>query len=193
MSVYTLVLFLHVVGAIGFFMPLGVWLFGLVALRRVRQVEQVRGICRAIFLADPIAVGGILLLAAAGLYMAFTVWGIGTGWIAVAIGSFALMAPIGPLVVEPRLHAIEAAARAMPDGSVPAPLATKIGDPVLGTALQTLVALLLGIVFLMTTKPSLMAALLAMVIALLGGVVSGVPLWIAARRLQRASHTLPAS
>jgi predicted integral membrane protein DUF2269 len=176
MSVYSVVLFLHIVGAIGFFMPLGVWLFGLLALRRVGRVEQVRALCHAIFLADPLAVGGILLLAAAGLYMAFTTWGITTDWIAVAAVSFILMAPIGPLLVEPRLHAIEAAARKAPDGPVSPELARQIRDPFLGTALQTLIALLLGIVFLMTVKPAFPAALIVMLIALAGGIVSGVPL-----------------
>jgi hypothetical protein len=33
-SLYRLVLFVHLVGMIGFFMPLGVYLFGLLALRR---------------------------------------------------------------------------------------------------------------------------------------------------------------
>jgi hypothetical protein len=173
------VLFLHVVGAIGFFMPLGVWLFGLLALRRVGKVEQVRALCRAIFMADPLAVGGILLLAAAGLYMALTTWGITTDWIAVAAVSFILMAPIGPLLVEPRLHAIEAAARKAPDGLVSPELARQIRDPFLGTALQTLVALLLGIVFLMTVKPTFPAALVAMLVALAAGLASGVPLWFA--------------
>jgi hypothetical protein len=179
MSVYSVVLFLHVVGAIGFFMPLGVWLFGLLALRRAGKVEQVHALCRAIFLADPLAVGGILLLAAAGLYMAFTTWGITTDWIAVAAVSFLLMAPIGPLLVEPRLHAIEAAARGVPDGPVSPELARKIRDPLLGTALQTLIALLLGIVFLMTVKPDVPLALVAMLGALAGGLLSGVPLWFA--------------
>jgi hypothetical protein len=34
MSLYTLALFVHVSGAIGTFVSLGIWLFGLAALRR---------------------------------------------------------------------------------------------------------------------------------------------------------------
>ncbi len=179
---YTLALFAHILGAFGFLMSLGVWLFGIIAMRRASSVNQVRVICRAIFLSDPLAVGGILLLAAAGLYMAFTSWGLETGWVTVAIISFALMAPIGPLIVERRLHAIERVARQTPEGPLPAPLAAQIADPVMGTALQVLLALLLGIVSLMTVKPPLGGSALAMVLALLLGLASGIPLLLSAQR-----------
>ncbi len=40
MSLYTIALFLHVSGAIGAFAGIGIWLFGLSALRRARCVEH---------------------------------------------------------------------------------------------------------------------------------------------------------
>jgi hypothetical protein len=67
---YRLMLFAHVLGMIDFFMALGVYVFGLAALRRARRVEQVRAICRMIFLTDAGAVVGILLLR--GMGIAFT-------------------------------------------------------------------------------------------------------------------------
>ena len=42
MSIYTIVLFLHVSGAIGYFVIIGIWLFGLVSLRRAQRVECIR-------------------------------------------------------------------------------------------------------------------------------------------------------
>jgi hypothetical protein len=47
MSPYRLALFVHIVGMIGFFMALGVWLYGLVALRRARHAQQVRLMARS--------------------------------------------------------------------------------------------------------------------------------------------------
>ena len=44
MSIYTIVLFLHVSGAIGYFVGMGTWLFVLAALRRAQRVEQVRAL-----------------------------------------------------------------------------------------------------------------------------------------------------
>jgi small-conductance mechanosensitive channel len=177
-TLYQLALFAHILGMIGFFMALGVYIFGLAALRRARRVEQVRAICRMIFLTDAVAVVGILLLAAAGLSMALTTWNVRTGWIAVAIASFILIAPIGPLIVERRLHVIERAAKMAEEGPLPDALARRISDPVIGAALAILIALLLGIIFLMTTKPtSLLDAIISMLIALAVGLVIGAPLW----------------
>ena len=177
-TLYRLMLFAHVLGMIGFFMALGVYVFGLAALRRARRVEQVRAICRMIFLTDAVVVVGILLLAAAGLSMALTTWNVRIGWIAVAIVSFILIAPIGPLIVERRLHAVDAMARATEEGPVPDALARRISDPTIGAALAVLIALLLGIVFLMTTKPvSVAEAIIPMLVALAAGLALGAPLW----------------
>jgi ABC-type nitrate/sulfonate/bicarbonate transport system permease component len=132
-----------------------------------------------IFLTDAVAVVGILLLAAAGLSMALTTWNVRNGWIAVAIASFILIAPIGPLIVERRLHVIEREAKMAEEGSLPDALTRRISDPVIGAALAVLIALLLGIVFLMTTKPvSLLDAIVSMLIALAVGLALGAPLWL---------------
>jgi hypothetical protein len=183
-TLYRLALFAHILGMIGFFMALGVYVFGLAALRRARRVEQARAICRMIFLTDAVAVVGILLLATAGLSMAITTWNVRTGWIAVAIVSFMLIAPIGPLIVERRLHAIERAATMAEEGPLPDALARRISDPVIGAALAVLIALLLGIIFLMTTKPTaLLDAIIGMLIASAVGLVLGAPLWRSRVRL----------
>jgi hypothetical protein len=57
----------------------------------------------------------------------------------------------------------------------------RIHDPVLGTALQTVTAMVLGIVFIMTNKPSFGVAILVLVIFLMLGLASSLPLWRAAR------------
>ena len=46
MSIYNIVLFLHVSGAIGYFVSIGTWLFAFSALRRAQRVEQVRALTR---------------------------------------------------------------------------------------------------------------------------------------------------
>jgi hypothetical protein len=61
---------------------------------------------------------------------------------------------------------------------LPDALAHRIGDPVIGAALAVLISLLLGIVFLMTTKPvSVTEAIIPMLIALVAGLALGAPLW----------------
>ena len=178
MSPYRLALFIHIVGMIGFFLALGVWLFGLVALRRARHTQQVRSLCQAIFVSDAVAVVGVLLLAIAGLYMAITTLGLDTGWVLVAVISFALLAPVGPLVIERRLHAIANLAAEAPDGPLSSQMQRRIADPVMGAGLTMMISWLLGIAFLMTTKPLLNEAVLVMIVAALLGVVAGAPLWL---------------
>lgn len=181
MSLYTIALFLHVSGAIGAFVSVGIWLFGLSALRRAQRVEQVRAIAWLIIVVSPLMVFSVLLIGVAGLDMALTTWGLGTGWIAVALVSFVLIGPIGAFVLDPRMRTIVAMAREEPDGPRSAALDARTHDPILGTGVQTLTTMLLGIVFLMTTKPPLANSIIVMVIALALGLVSGLPFWYAAR------------
>jgi hypothetical protein len=185
MSHYTLALFLHVSGAIGAFVSLGIWLFGLSALRRAQRVEQVRAIAWLIIVASPLMVFSVLLIAIAGFNMALSAWGLQTPWIAVAIVSFVVMAPVGPFVLAVRMYTIMDMVREAPDGPLNSELERRTRDPILGTAAQTLTTVLLGIVFLMTNKPALIASIIVMGIALACGLLTGVPYWYAARRRSR--------
>src|SRR6266571_8338516 len=173
MSIYPIALFLHVSGAIGYFVAMGTWLFGLASMRRAQRVEQVRSIVQLVGLSGPLFGISVLLLLAAGLYMALTAWSLLTGWIVVGLISLVLLAPLGTALLEPRRRVIERLARMAPDGPLPEELERCIRDPVLLASPQTLTALLLGVVFLMTTKPSLVGSIIVMAIALVLGLVWG--------------------
>jgi ABC-type spermidine/putrescine transport system permease subunit II len=161
-------------GAIGYFVALGTLLFGLAALRRARRVEHVRVLAELVSRVTPLFNLSILLLLAAGLYMTFTVWGLQTGWIAVALASLVVIVPVAAVTVQSRMRIIARLAREAADGPLPPELLARTHDPVLLTTPQTATALLLGIVFLMTNKPSLPLALLVMALALVLGLASGV-------------------
>ena len=183
MNLYNLALFLHVSGDIGIFIGLSVQLLCLTPLRRAQRVEQVRLIAWLIRTADIVSVTGALLTIVSGLYMALTVWSLQVGWIAVALGSIvALIAPITAGIIEPRTRAIVTMAGEAPDGPLPPSLDRHIHDPVLAAALQTGGAVVLGIVFLMTTKPAFTGSIITMVVALTLGLASGIPLWLERRQ-----------
>lgn len=183
MNLYNLVRFLHISSDIGIFMGLGVQLLCLAPLRRAQNVAQVRLIAGLIKTADVVAVSGALLTIATGLYMALTVWHLQTGWIAVALGSIVvLILPLIVSVIEPRTRAIVMMARESPDGPLPAALDRHIHDPVLPVGLQTGAGIMLGMVFLMTTKPSFAGSVTTMTVALALGLASGLPLWIKRRQ-----------
>lgn len=188
-SFYSIVLFLHVTGAVLVFAGIGILIFGTVALRGAKSVEHVRALARPlvagrrvgfehISVIDVVTVAGILIVAASGLYLGLAVWGWQSGWVKVAIVSFALMAPIGPAIINPRLLAIASSAEQLPNGPVEQSLRRLIVDPMLGIPLQALAFWLLGLVFLMTNKPAFGESVGVMCAALLVGVASGVPVWL---------------
>jgi hypothetical protein len=191
MSIYTVMLFVHIVGVVGTFIGVGVWLFAAVALRRSQTVGQVRALTSLIQPSGVLAIVGILLLGGAGFYMAITVWGERATWIIVATISFVLLAPFGVFVIDPHLRAVAKAAAAVPDGPLPGALATRTRDPLAGIGLSVYIGVLLGIVFLMTNKPSTEVSILAMIVATLLGLISGVLLLLAVRTRSREDAPTP--
>src|SRR5437588_10139064 len=93
MSLYPIALFLHVSGAIGYFVAMGTWLFGLASMRRAQRVEQVRSIVQLVGLSGPLFGISVLLLLAAGLYLALTAWSLLTGLIVGGLMRLGVLAP----------------------------------------------------------------------------------------------------
>jgi hypothetical protein len=175
MSLYTIMLFVHVSGAVCLFVGFGIWLFGSTAIARAAQVEQIRAIAELMLTVRLVVPASACVVIAAGLTMTQIAWGLQTGWIAVALGSLVIIGPIGTWVIDPKVRAIAALAHTLPDGPLPVTLAERTHDRGLRVTMHVLIARLFGIVFLMTTKPPLTSALGAMVVSALLGFASGVP------------------
>jgi hypothetical protein len=191
MNIYTIVLFLHIISAIGVCIGISVLLLGVALLRRAKGVEQVRTTLAFVTTAFPIAGFSMLLLLAAGFYLALSAWSLRTSWIALTLVSLVLMIALVVALIRPRMRAIVIATREIPDGSFPSQLSKRIHDPVLFTVLLIQAVLLLGIIFLMTTKPELSSSIIIMVVALVLGLASGVLVSRSRsiRRLERVAHT----
>jgi Predicted integral membrane protein (DUF2269) len=173
MNIYSIVLFLHISSAIGVCIGISVLLLGVALLRRAQEVEQVRTTLAFVTTAFPIAGFSMLLLLAAGFYLALTAWSLRTSWIAVTLISLVLMIALGAGLIGPRMRAIVTSTRESPDGSLSSQLSTRVQDPILFTVLLIQAVLLLGIVFLMTTKPGLANSSIVMVVALVLGLALG--------------------
>ena len=100
MSLSMMALFLHVSEAVGACMSIGVWLFDLAAMLRARRVEQMRAIAWLTVIVSPFMVRSVLLIGLAGFHMAPSTCGLQTPWIAVALVSFVLIAPVNPFVLD---------------------------------------------------------------------------------------------
>jgi hypothetical protein len=183
---YGIMLFVHVTSDIGLFIGIGVQLAGLAALRRAKSTGQGRVLVSLIHSADTLAVASVLFILGSGLYMALTAWNLRVGWLATALGTMVvLIPPVILVLVEPRMRAVTSLVRDAAEGPLPKALHRRIQDPLLVTGVQTQAALVLGIVFLMTTKPALGGSILAMALFLLAGLASGLPYWLS-RRLRDA-------
>jgi len=120
----------HVIGAIGYFLGIGTQLFVLVGLRRAQRVEQVRALIQLNDLSGPVSGISVLLLLAAGLYLAITAWSLLTSWILVALISLLLMVPTSAALIAPRRSAIvKQLAREAPGGELSRALERHIDDP----------------------------------------------------------------
>jgi hypothetical protein len=173
MSIYNIVMFVHVIGAIGYFLSIGISLVILVGLRRAQRVEQVRALIHLNNLSGPFGAGSAVVLLAAGLYLALTAWSLLTGWILVSLISLIVIVLTTAVLIAPRRSALVAQlAHEAPDGALSLALSQRLHDPVLLATFQTVAALLLGIVFLMTTKLELVGSLIVMAVALVLGLIS---------------------
>jgi hypothetical protein len=183
MSVYSIAVFLHIVGALGIFAAIGLEWAGLANLRRASGTTQVREWIK--LLAAPRTVGGpsALLVLVSGIYMSATRWG-PQAWTILALGGMVLIAALGAAVGGRRAAAI---ARALPAeaGPVSPTLGQRLDDPALTVSLWTRTALLFGIVFLMSVRPSWGGGLAAMGIALLLGIAASRPALGAGRQAAR--------
>lgn len=178
MNSYSIALFLHVVGALGFFVALGLEWTSLRHLQRATTTEQVREWLRVPAEMGRMGMIAMLTLLVAGFYMMAAAWH-GAAWIIVTLGAIVLM--IVAMVPARRGMAAIGKTAGTERGAVSPALSQLLHDPLLEISLQTRVAMTLGIVFLMTTKPGWGGSLLSMAVAIVLGLASA---WSLPRRAQ---------
>ena len=171
-NLYSIALFLHVVGALGVFVMLALEWVNLQRLQQVTTAEQVREWFTSS--AGSRLVGGIsfLLILTPGFYMTATAWG-GVGWITVTLGAIVLMGLLGGVLTGPRMAAIKRGMETE-SGSISADLQRLLHHPLLWVSMQTRVAIALGIVFLMCVKPALVGSLLTVGVAIVLGLAASI-------------------
>jgi hypothetical protein len=170
---YPLVLFLHILGAFGLTAAITLEAIGLRGLRRAVRTDDALmwlGISRGLVLRLAPASLGLILIT--GLYMTATAWG-PKGWILVALASLVLLAVIGALGTGIRMARVGPALGRASAGPLSDDLRRALRDPILLMSLRTRLAIVLGVVFLMTVKPSAVASLLVIALAAAIGLLAG--------------------
>ena len=175
MSNYSIALFLHIVGALGFSVVLGLEWIGLSQLRRARLSEEARAILATVKSADRLGFISMPTTIVTGIYMLLTAWG-WVPWILVVLGALVLEIVLFVVLAKPRMAAIEQAL-ATEKGSVSQTFHDLVSHPILWISVQTRVAIILGIVLLKFTKPDLGASLLTIGLAIILGLASAFPMF----------------
>jgi hypothetical protein len=110
MTIYSAVLFIHVVSAIGLFIALAAEGAIVFRIRSARSVEQARFLIRVFQSLRIVAIPSFLGILVGGLYLA-SKWGKGTFWIPFALGATLLIMVIGGIltclwriVISPIIH-----------------------------------------------------------------------------------------
>jgi hypothetical protein len=167
MNLYSIALFLHIVGALGVFVSLALEWISLQQLQRLTTVEQVTEWFKGS--GGGRWMGGIsfLLILIPGFYMTATAWG-GVMWISVALGALILLGALGGILTGPRMAAIKRG-MATESGPISSDLYRLLHHPLLWVSVQARVAIALGIVFLMSVKPALVGSLITIGVALILG------------------------
>ncbi|HEV2013647.1 MAG TPA: hypothetical protein VGR77_07175 [Candidatus Dormibacteraeota bacterium] len=170
--VYYLALFLHILGAFGLIAALTFEAIGLRGLRRAVRREDALiwlGLSRVVQRLAPTSLGLILVT---GLYMMVTSWG-ARAWILVALASLVAFGAVGGLLTGVRMARIgPAVGRA--SGPLSDELRGALRDPILLTSFRIRLSIVIGIAFLMSVKPSVVASLAVVVLGAAIGLFASV-------------------
>ena len=167
MNIYSIALFLHIVGALAFFAALAIEWVSLRQIRNATPSEQVRAWLGVLNGASKAGFPSMLVTVITGVYMMVVVWG-QTPWLVTTVGALVLMIILARAAA-PRLKALGQSL-----GAVNAPL--------LWISVQTRSAIALGIIFLKIAKPDWIGSFLTIGVAVVLGIVS--PWWMSRRLAQ---------
>jgi len=174
MNFYSAMIFVHVVSAFGIFAVLCLEAVALIHLHRAATANEARG--WADFLSGlPVwTLASFLFMLFSGIFMIAEGVGWTTGWPKVALGALFLIGPLGAASGR-RMRAIRTACAAEIPNEFD--LWGKLRDPLLKFSMNIRIAVVLGIVLLMTAKPELLEALAIVATSAVLGAVSTFLFW----------------
>ncbi len=185
MTAYAIVLFLHIVGALGLFVSLGLEWTSLAYTPHASTADQAREWLSVRGWVMRLGPASLALILLSGLYMTATTWG-WAGWIVVALAALVLIAVVGAVLTGLRMTPIERAA-AGERGALSPALRQRLSDPLLWTSVEIRTAIALGIVFIMVVKPDWVGSSIAIGVAVLLGLVASLPMWRRVRPKEEAA------
>lgn len=166
----SVVLFLHIVGVLGFFMTLGVEWIGLRQVRSALVFEQVRAWMSIFKGMRGFGFASMGTTVVTGIYLMVTDTGL-IPYVYISILALILVILLSIVITGPRMAAL-VQAMAMGKVTLSGAFYRAANSSLLTLSIQTRIAIALGIVFLKITKPGLIGSLLVMGIATVLGIAT---------------------
>ncbi len=172
--IYSIALFLHIAGTLGFFVALGLEWTGLGRIRSAVPPEQVRAWMGILKGAQRVGFASMVATVITGITMMVMDPG-AMAWVFVSLGALVLVIVLSVALTGPRMAGI-GRALAAEKGPVSKTFHSLANHPLLLISIQTRVAIALGIVYLMTVKPDLGGSLFTIGVASILGLASTFPM-----------------
>ena len=172
MNFYVLVLFLHILGAVGLFLGLGMEGTTLRFLNRASTTEQVLSWQTSMKLLRITFSSSTVLLLLSGIYMVERIWG-WTGWVIIGLIILVVLAGQGSMTGKKIGDLMKSLSKS--NGSLSVEIKEKLSTPFLLKAFKIKIFIVAGTIFIMTLKADWIVSIATIVIAfLIGLLISGV-------------------
>jgi hypothetical protein len=188
MDAYSIVLFIHLLALLIAAMAASVAFYAALQLRQVTAPPEAARWGRLIASVVPAFPLATLMLLGSGAYMTQGHWSWRTPWIDAGIVGLALIAVCGSGIEASRGRALK---RELQTVGMSTRARRLLHDPYAWSAKITTLTLLLGVMFVMTTKPGGLGSAVTIVVAVLVGPVAATPFW-SSMNLRRSRMSEPA-
>jgi hypothetical protein len=176
MTIYTVVLYAHLLGAVALFIGQGIEWTASSLFRGASSTEQVRAWLRVFKVSPPLSGIGIAVLLLSGGYLAQRSGAMKQGWIPASLLAIGMALALGFALILPRMNKIRKTLPSLNEPVSPE-LRARLTDPILLSAIRIRVLLAVGILYLMAAKMPFTPSLLALLIALAVGLLFSAPVW----------------
>jgi hypothetical protein len=176
MTIYIVVLYAHLLGAVALFIGQGIEWTASSLFRGASSTEQVRAWLRVFKVSPPLSGIGIAVLLLSGGYLAQLSGAMKQGWIPATLLAIGVALVLGFALILPRMNKIRKTLPSLNEPVSPE-LRARLTDPMLLSAIRIRVLLAVGILYLMAAKMPFTPSLLALLVALVVGLFFSAPVW----------------
>ncbi len=173
---YDIGLYIHLLAVFAIAGELTTFVVCIAMMRRARTVEALRPWADVGWAAEKVFPVAALVLLLSASYMVGKRWAWDDGWVNVSAATLIVMAVADVFVNGRKIGAIRRAGREAPDGPLPRILAAQVTDPILFGTTHALITATLAVIWNMTVKPGSAEAAIAVLVAVVVGAGSAVPM-----------------